>query len=648
MKKFLLFVLFIFGLNILASDRLSELSQKADCYKGKFDHVILLEESDVQVKDNGMSIRTESTAVKVFSDNGCKQFHTVSFFYDPLTMNMKVIKAEIIRKNGKKEIINPDSIKKYPQPARAIYWPNNRISIPFGLLEPGDIVTYDLEKRGFSYALLSGESDDSRFVPPMKGHFYDIVNFQGYYPIILKKYSLELPKGKSIQYKIYKGDVNPYSEFTDYGMRYVFEKEDIKAIKREPNMVALSDICLKLLVSTTEKWEDKSEWFYSVNENFSFKVIPEVQKKVDEIIKDCTTDEEKIDVLNHWVAHYIRYSGLSMGEGEGFTLHPSDMIMRDRSGVCKDKASLLVTFLRAAGFDAVPAMTMAGSRIENFPADHFNHSVVALRQKDGSFRMLDPTWVPWVREQWSSAEQEQQYLIGFKEGQKLMTTPYSEAENHYYNLDAMCLIHEDGTLKASFQISLEGQTDARLRRYIKRNHTAESDAYFKTLLKDAFPDARITSLTYQNPLDISKNMTVDIHFEIPNYVIKNESTVFLKSPALFFLKNDSINRDLNLKVDAKERKYGIRSRCTKLYNIKEEIIFFNEINKEKSKIIENKKVDGEFADLNLTSEIDGKSLKTSLTISLKRRIYPKDAWNDLKEVIGSFQKAEKKYLKVTL
>ena len=43
---------------------------------------------------------------------------------------------------------------------------------------------------------------------------------------------------------------------------------------------------------------------------------------------------EKIAAINHWVAQNIRYSGQTMGKGEGFTLHPGAMIFEQRSGVC--------------------------------------------------------------------------------------------------------------------------------------------------------------------------------------------------------------------------------------------------------------------------------------------------------------------------
>ncbi len=117
-----------------------------------------------------------------------------------------------------------------------------------------------------------------------------------------------------------------------------------------------------------------------MNEDYgSFEFDDEIKAKVDEIVRGAKDDWEKISRLTHWVAEEIRYSGISMGPGEGYTLHKGTMTFRDRCGVCKDKAGMLITMLRAAGFESYPAMTMAGSRIDRIPADQFNHSVTLVK-----------------------------------------------------------------------------------------------------------------------------------------------------------------------------------------------------------------------------------------------------------------------------
>ena len=150
-------------------------------------------------------------------------------------------------------------------------------------------------------------------------------------------------------------------------------------------------------------------------------------------------------MLTHWVADNIRYSGISMGKGEGFTLHNLKMNYTDRCGVCKDIAGTLIAFLRMAGFEAYPAMTMAGSRVESIPADHFNHCVAVVKLASGTYMPLDPTWVPFCRELWSSAEQQQNYLPGVPEGSDLCLTPVSAPENHYVRIHADNRLDEKGT-----------------------------------------------------------------------------------------------------------------------------------------------------------------------------------------------------------
>jgi hypothetical protein len=112
------------------------------------------------------------------------------------------------------------------------------------------------------------------------------------------------------------------------------------------------------------------------------------------ITRGLDSDEEKVAALLHWVAQNIRYFGLTMGKGEGYTLHPGTMTFRDRAGVCKDIAGMLVTMLRAAGYEAYGAMTMAGARVEEIPADQFNHCVVALKKPDGAWGCWTPPGSP--------------------------------------------------------------------------------------------------------------------------------------------------------------------------------------------------------------------------------------------------------------
>ena len=379
---------------------------------------------------------------------------------------------------------------------------------------------------------------------------------------------------KTLQYKVYNGNLEVRREAADEEGRtlYTFtNKEDIMPLKREPRTWANNDIQCKLLLSTSPDWQAKSRWFYGVNEDYgSFKATPAVQKKVGELLRGATDEMDSISRLTHWVADNIRYAGISMGEGEGFTLHNQEMNYTDRCGVCKDKASTLIGFLRAAGFKAYAAMTMAGERIDRIPADQFNHSVCAVQLRDGSFRMLDPTWVPNVRELWSSAEQQQGYLIGTAEGCDLMETPISPAENHYIRIIGESTIDKEGTLTGTISITAEGQSDASVRGVFSARQSEWRRNLELELLRIA-PNAEILDIQYTDPdRYLEQPVKITYKYRIANYAVVDKDVIeFIPLTARNFYQR-AMNH-LYFNFSQEQRTQPFSDRCSRLVDIRETV-----------------------------------------------------------------------------
>lgn len=94
----------------------------------------------------------------------------LKYDYDPLTAHAEFHRVTIYKANG--DVINLDITQQqdYAAPARAIYWGARQIMMEIGRLDPGDIIDYQINKKGFTYALLTGGigNDESRFIPPMR------------------------------------------------------------------------------------------------------------------------------------------------------------------------------------------------------------------------------------------------------------------------------------------------------------------------------------------------------------------------------------------------------------------------------------------------------------------------------------------------
>ncbi|MDR2981669.1 MAG: DUF3857 domain-containing protein [Puniceicoccales bacterium] len=616
-------------------------------YKGS-DYVILEDTTHVDVQDSGLSHFKIKQRLQILTQKGALKWRIIKYDYDPLTAAAEFSKVTVIRPETKRQRKVPVvSQKDYAAPARSIYWGARQKLIEIGEVKEGDIIEYEIFKKGFTYALLKegdagaagsgggsvGSDDEERFVPPMRGEFYDIVPFWAEVPVETKIYSVNLPANKDLQYEFFQGECSVSVKPNADKRLYTFTKKDIIPAKKEKGVVNEFDYAPKLFMSTTRDWRAKSLWFHKVNEDYgSFAAFPAAQTKVDELLKGVTDEWEKVSILTHWVADNMRYSGLSMGRGEGFTLHNTEMNFVDMCGVCKDKAALLISLLRMAGFESYPAMTMAGSRIEQIPADHFNHCVTVVKMSDGKYHPLDPTWVPFVRELWSSAEQQQHYLPGIPEGSDLLETPVSPPENHYVRINAQSSLDKEGTLEGEFTIVAEGQSDSTVRRIFTRSMMSEWQDNVEQELLNVSPQAQLLSVEYgKNPRDyIAGPVSITMKFRIPNYALVGTKEVFL-TPLTVNNLFSRVKTYLRL-GDEKERKYPFKDACSRLVELTETITL-----PDGYKLV----TDAPFASgKNDTAEYttslrqEGNALKFYNLLVLKKRVYEASEWPAFLEAVN--------------
>ncbi|MDA3953751.1 MAG: DUF3857 and transglutaminase domain-containing protein [Bacteroidales bacterium] len=641
MKKlsFSLITLFVVQLSCFAGP--NELIKNAGTSKDypKADYLVVLDETKVDVQESGLSYNTIHKIYKVLTHEGAKQLNVLRFDYEPLSAFIEIKEVKIYRKNGVVETLSQDKLYDYPAPARMIYWGARQKMVDIGKLEPGDGIEVSLFKKGFTYALLydGDQPDDSKYIPPMHGQFYDIIEYWYSQPVLKKIYEVKLPNTKELHYKFFHGEVTVDSKNMGDKTLYRFTKKHMMPLEREPGMVAFSDVAPKLLLTTTADWEAKSLWFYGVNEDYgSFESTPDIDKKVNEILKEAKNEMDSISLLNHWVADNIRYSGISMGEGEGYTLHKGEMTFSDRCGVCKDKAGMLITFLRAAGFESYPAMTMAGSRIEDMPADQFNHSVTMVKLSNGQYKILDPTWIPFVREEWSSLEQQQNYLMGVPEGADLMITPISPPEKHPLQITGNSIILEDGTLEGTIVVFAEGQSDAALRGMFTRNFKANWDNALENELRNIFEDIEIIEVTYSNPYGhMDGPMNIFVKYRISDFAIISESEIiFTPFVASNIFKRAQTHLYANIKSE--EKKYPFRDRCSRLVELNETITLptFSKANY----LPEENDIDGTAAAFKGAYKIKNNQLLLSEEIIIKKRLFEPSEWDNYKSVVKAQQK----------
>ena len=371
-----------------AFDRIRNAGNAADFDSA--DYVIVIDSSVNTINEKGITYTENYVLHKILTEVGCKNKSVINWGYEPLSSFIEIREVNIIRGDQAMPVAVED-ILDLPAPQEGIYWSDRLKLLQLPRLQVGDGIEIKSFRKGYSYALLDNEStgsDDDKYIPPMPGQYFDIVLFEATVPIIEKKYVLKMPADKRIHSQIYNGPMFSSTSYDGDTTIYSWWIKDVPAWEPQRYRPDDPDILTKVVIATVESWEAKSRWFFEINEP-QFAFTNAIKAKVDDIFVKAGvakgTEEQKAFELVHWVAQNIRYSGQTMGEGEGYTLHSGAMIFEQRSGVCKDIAGMLITMMRAAGMDSYGAMTMAGSRIDEVPADQFNHCVVALREDDDRF-----------------------------------------------------------------------------------------------------------------------------------------------------------------------------------------------------------------------------------------------------------------------
>jgi hypothetical protein len=304
------------------------------------------------------------------------------------------------------------------------------------------------------------------------------------------------------------------------------------------------------------------------------------------------------------------------------------MIFEQRSGVCKDIAGMLVTMMRAAGLDSYAAMTMAGSRIEQVPADQFNHCVVALRQDDGGFEMYDPTWVPFNKDIWSKYETEQHYLIGSPEGEPLKQIDYSPPDESPLRVNNTCSLLKDGSLEGILYLEGEGVMDSRLRGFLHWFKLPHNRNYLARIIGATGDGIEITNIDHGDILDFHQPMWWKVKYRIPGYAMLIDGGYELKSPMLLMSKH--LYRYLNYNYPEKRRD-DLFFYATSALDAEEQIKI--PAGYDVKDIPSQKEIDKTYASFRGFAEMKGNKLKIHHDIKIKRRQIPQDGYADFREVM---------------
>jgi len=504
-------------------------------YDKEVSAVVLHNELNVTLDNNGTQVTTENYAVKILSREGRK--HAVATaLYLVSSGKVRDIEGWLIRADG--------TVKNY-----------DKKSILDIISDPDDIYNeYRLKVIDASTDADAGMVFGYTVVSEDRPLYYQEKWFsQDNLPALMSRYTLSLPAGwKASGVTFNHESIAPQVN----GTSYTWELRNLPYIKREPLSPSFQNIVPWVAINYSPEnadqlgnkvftnWTEVSRWTSSL---YDSQVIVDdaVAAKAQELTSGAKTELEKIRAVSAYVQNlqYISID-IGVGSGNGYRPRPSNLVLSRGYGDCKDKANLMRALLKALKIEAYPIAIFSGDptfvREEWASPAQFNHCIIAVKVSDETntptvikhavlgrlliFDATDPDTslgdLPWYL-QGSFA------LIIAGDNGGLVKMPITPPETDILERKIEADINQNGEVKGIIRESANGQTSSVFRQELRE---LSANDYKKALEGWLTRGATGAQLLKFAPTDKKAESAfgLDVEFFAPSYgqLMQNRLLVF--------------------------------------------------------------------------------------------------------------------------
>ncbi|MGO9776858.1 MAG: transglutaminase domain-containing protein [Terracidiphilus sp.] len=269
--------------------------------------------------------------------------------------------------------------------------------------------------------------------------------------------------------------------------------------------------------ATGASWQSVAADYGKIVDNFSGSAA--VKAVVDPLVAGKKTVAEKEAAIVDYLDREVRYTGIEFGEAAIVPHDPAETLGH-KYGDCKDKATLLVTMLRAAGIPAYVALLNAGSRMD-VPADlpgmgSFDHAIVYV---PGNPRHKEPAlWIDATDRyarlgQLPPDDQGRLALIARAETTVLEKIPEATSKENVLQESRELDLAENGPANASEITRPMGIFESHYRSYYADKPDKETREGLTNYVKSQYIAEKLVSAERTDPADLSRQFELTLKCE---------------------------------------------------------------------------------------------------------------------------------------
>jgi hypothetical protein len=315
------------------------------------------------------------------------------------------------------------------------------------------------------------------------------------FPILEKKITFIVPRDMDVEIREFNLDGFPISktEKTEGSSRIVeYRTKEMPGIKSEhfdrgvqynhPHLLVLvKSIGADQKTNVLASPQDLYRWYSSLTQKLQPNPLA-YKATVEELIKNKTTDEEKMKAIYYWVQDNIRYIAFEDGLA-AFKPDEAQNVFEKRYGDCKGMANLTKEMLKTAGYDA--RLTWIGTKRimydHSLPSLAVNNHMICTVLLNGKKYFLDATekYMPFGE----NAERIQNRPVMIENGNTFISDNVTPSDkNRDADMRSMKVAVNGDNLEGTYTITLKGETK---KNFLYQYHYTKSDVR-ETFMTDFF------------------------------------------------------------------------------------------------------------------------------------------------------------------
>ncbi len=391
-------------------------------------------------------------------------------------------------------------------------------------------------------------------------HFFGSCYMGSYLPIEKGVLRVEFPKHLKLNYQEVNFEgYNITFEKTENKKNYVYQWifKDIPKYKYVNRAVALPYVFPVVLFQIAEYQLGDStvkvipdldglyKWYYTSIKNSKEAKDDSLRTFVEEIIKDDSTELDKVRSVFNWVQNNIEYVAIEYGSG-GIIPREAGLVYQRRYGDCKDMSCLIHKMLNSVDIES--NMTWVGTRrlpykYSEIPSPLIDNHMICSYETDDSTYFLDATdkFVPFGAP--TAMIQTKEALVEKGPSNYKIKKIPSMPASFSGKKDSCILRLEDKEIKGKCICEFKGYTAGSIRHYLDSKQGEDREKYIRNLVRKGNNKFYLDKYELTNEMAKDKPLLVKYEFTLKDYAQQVDNEVYLNLNISKYLKSGKFDKE---------------------------------------------------------------------------------------------------------